>query len=54
MPKNDKFPICYLYKKLYWKKQTVKISTTSFGPCEIFEGAITPYKDIRLEIYRAV
>ena len=35
--------------KLYWKKQTVKLLTTSFDPSEIFEGAITPYKDIRLE-----
>ena len=41
-----------LHKKLYSRKQTGKISTSSYGPFAIFKGAITPYKDIRLEIHR--
>ena len=41
--------ISFFITNLYRKKQTGKISTPSGSPCEIFEGAISPYKDIRLE-----
>ena len=43
--------ISFFITNLYRKKQTGKISTPSGSPCEIFEGAISPYKDIRLENY---
>ena len=38
-----------LLTKLYRRNQACNISTTSGIPWEIFEGAVTPYKDIRLE-----
>ena len=45
--------LSFFIKKLYMRKQRGKISTTSeTTPCEIFEGAIAPYKDIKLENYR--